>query len=545
MNSKKNHGGGPGYSSYGSNGSSSGGGGAGGGSNYSSAVQNAKQYANNGGSGGGGALSNSTSASSIAASRPNRGAGGGGGGHSSYNSNGSQQQSQHMPYYGSNGAGYAPSQQGYNDRKSGSYAPSSSTSSFHGAHYHGSNNGHQAPHYQPQPQQHLPTSQSFHANGGAGGHMSVHAKYSPHQSSYDVKANAGPSTAGNQQHHHHQQHRDKAQVHDPKTLAQPSETRILPSPSNPATSRTYSSDSSSSSSAAVAPTQKSEPAAEATLNRQPSAKTAEVPRVSTKLSAAVVAPEAVPPQPEAPVVTTNVSVAKAEDAAPTPAAVVSNPSKPTSELPSVEPSTPPPPKLADLVKSQQSYEDRGEYFRDLVVAIDRLYPDVKWPLKDTWTFWFIKHDSSQNWLDNVKEIADVSFVEDFWSVYRYLVSPSKLSNTTQGDLAFFKKGIKPTWEDAENKQGGSWLHTVSGQQQFNKKTYEVDDLWKETLLALIGDNFCGRDSYGLPLEESQQSANDHVGDSISGVFVAQRGKQYKLTLWTKNFRDEKTTRIIG
>ena len=111
------------------------------------------------------------------------------------------------------------------------------------------------------------------------------------------------------------------------------------------------------------------------------------------------------------------------------------------------------------------------------------------------------------------------------------------------------------WEDEENKSGGGWLHQIP-LQQYNKKTaanqQDVDELWKDTLLALIGDNFCGRDERGLPLAEAESSetnanggGEEHLCENISGIYVCRRQKNDKLTLWTKNFKDEKSTRLIG
>lgn len=94
-------------------------------------------------------------------------------------------------------------------------------------------------------------------------------------------------------------------------------------------------------------------------------------------------------------------------------------------------------KLTDLIKEENSIYDKSEYFKNLVVAIDQLYPEVKWPLHNTWTFGYIKNTPNVNWAENIKQIADVSYVEDFWSVVTKLYSPSMM--TSIGDLTFLKK----------------------------------------------------------------------------------------------------------
>lgn len=200
--------------------------------------------------------------------------------------------------------------------------------------------------------------------------------------------------------------------------------------------------------------------------------------------------------------------------------------------------------LSDLVQKPDSYKDKSDYFRHLVFAIDQLYPDCKWPLHCTWTFWFIKHDSNKTWSDNLKTVSDVSYVEDFWSTINYLLNKSNLLN--QGDFTFFKKGIKPEWEDEQNKSGGCWLYQVNNQ-QFKK----VNDLWLETLLALIGDNYCDRDlinqidSSYFDKKSITNKYSDHICDFLSGTILMHRGKNDKLALWTKNYKDDLTTRLIG
>lgn len=39
---------------------------------------------------------------------------------------------------------------------------------------------------------------------------------------------------------------------------------------------------------------------------------------------------------------------------------------------------------------------------------------LKHPLQNAWTLWYYDNDRSQNWVDNMKEIASFQTVEDFW-----------------------------------------------------------------------------------------------------------------------------------
>ena len=79
-----------------------------------------------------------------------------------------------------------------------------------------------------------------------------------------------------------------------------------------------------------------------------------------------------------------------------------------------------------------------------VSQIGQIVVNNKLPLHNKWSFWYIKNDRLKNWKDNLIKIIDFSYVEDFWSIFNYLVSPSVLETGT--DLALFKAGIEPMWE---------------------------------------------------------------------------------------------------
>ena len=59
----------------------------------------------------------------------------------------------------------------------------------------------------------------------------------------------------------------------------------------------------------------------------------------------------------------------------------------------------------------------------------------------------------------------------------------------KSDYALFKKGVRPEWEDAANKEGGKWSY------QF-KRNAGIDELWLYTvslhiLFALLMVDACG------------------------------------------------------
>jgi hypothetical protein len=204
-------------------------------------------------------------------------------------------------------------------------------------------------------------------------------------------------------------------------------------------------------------------------------------------------------------------------------------------------------KIKDLV-NQTDYVNRFKYYNDYVLAVDQLYPNTKWPLHDSWTFWYIKNDSNSSWENNLKKLIEVAYIEDFWSVVNYVYSPSRI--TSHGDIIFFKNGIRPMWEDVQNSDGGSWLFQIQSGGQHKKSNEEIFQYWLDTMLNLIGDCFCDNEmqkKHDLNEESDRQidSRDEHLCEFISGFYASPRAKMHKLALWTRNYKNEKKTRLIG
>lgn len=81
----------------------------------------------------------------------------------------------------------------------------------------------------------------------------------------------------------------------------------------------------------------------------------------------------------------------------------------------------------------------------------------------------------------------------------------------KSDYHLFKKGVRPEWEDPQNKHGGKWSYSFR-----EKRTVPIDDLWLFVMLAAIGETL-----------ESQ-------GDGeVMGVVVNVRKGFYRIGVWTK------------
>ena len=102
------------------------------------------------------------------------------------------------------------------------------------------------------------------------------------------------------------------------------------------------------------------------------------------------------------------------------------------------------------------------------------------PLKYSWVVWYRPPTSKySDYEKSMIPLASMSTVESFWTVYTHLKRPSSLPSIS--DYHFFRKGIRPVWEDQENRKGGKWI------MRFKKGV--SDRYWEDLLLAMIGDQF--------------------------------------------------------
>jgi translation initiation factor 4E len=133
--------------------------------------------------------------------------------------------------------------------------------------------------------------------------------------------------------------------------------------------------------------------------------------------------------------------------------------------------------------------------------------NVKHPLMNTWTLWFTKTPAAtgpkESWADLLKEVITFDSVEEFWGYaflsrcwhhcllicfiwlsmtgieFRIFNNIAKTSEIPlKSDYALFKKGVRPEWEDAANKEGGKWSF------QF-KRNAGIDELWLYTVSSQI------------------------------------------------------------
>jgi len=148
---------------------------------------------------------------------------------------------------------------------------------------------------------------------------------------------------------------------------------------------------------------------------------------------------------------------------------------------------------------------------EVTVFHDKDNFNVKHPLMNKWTLWFTKPPSGKgdNWNDLLKEIITFNSVEEFWGVYNNITPTSELA--LKSDYHLFKEGVRPEWEDQQNKHGGKWSYSFR-----EKRSVAIDDLWLHVMLAAIGET--------LEAEEDGE---------VMGVVVNVRKGFFRVGVWTR------------
>jgi len=128
------------------------------------------------------------------------------------------------------------------------------------------------------------------------------------------------------------------------------------------------------------------------------------------------------------------------------------------------------------------------------------------PIKSTWVVWYRPPTSKySDYEKSTIPLASFSSVEAFWTVYAHLKRPSALPSVS--DYHIFKKGIRPVWEDEENKRGGKWIVRL--------KKGVSDRYWEDLLLAIVGDQFA------------------EAGEEVCGAVLSVRSGEDVLSVWTR------------
>jgi len=143
------------------------------------------------------------------------------------------------------------------------------------------------------------------------------------------------------------------------------------------------------------------------------------------------------------------------------------------------------------------------------------------PLNTGWTFWFDRYKrdcTAAEYAANLKKLYTVTTIEGFWGVYNNIPDVGRIGLAS---YHLMRGERRPIWEDECNVKGGYWKMRCSKSKTSN--------LWKELLLAVIGENLSGF---------------VHSDDDIVGVSVSVRDRDDIIQVWNKDAKFSEQARII-
>lgn len=136
-------------------------------------------------------------------------------------------------------------------------------------------------------------------------------------------------------------------------------------------------------------------------------------------------------------------------------------------------------------------------------------------LLHTWTLWHYKK-SDQNWEDSLNKVYTIDSVEQFWSLFLNIKTPSQLE--TDSGYLFFKGNNKPIVE-LYYKNGGKWVFMINLDEN-------IDYYWIYILMCVIGE---------------------YIGDFdiLNGLYIYKTNNKVTLQVWLNTVTKQKEINNIA
>lgn len=126
-----------------------------------------------------------------------------------------------------------------------------------------------------------------------------------------------------------------------------------------------------------------------------------------------------------------------------------------------------------------------------------------------------KNNGYVKYEDSISSIAKFNTDLDFVTIFRHLAHPSDMPIVWEYHL--FKEGIRPIWEDEENRKGGKWVIRLA--------KGVADRCWENLQFNLVAD------------------AWGELGEEICGGVVSMRSGEDVLSLWLRDANSGKNLKI--
>ncbi|KAH0949036.1 hypothetical protein HN011_010512 [Eciton burchellii] len=134
------------------------------------------------------------------------------------------------------------------------------------------------------------------------------------------------------------------------------------------------------------------------------------------------------------------------------------------------------------------------------------------PLQTPWTFWLdkaIPGTTTEEYKANLQKIYTVNTVQSFWGVFNNI--PNAGDMQVKYSYHLMRDDRYPLWEHELNQKGGTW--------RLKCHKYDTEFIWKEVVLAAIGEQF---------------TAHLAQDDEICGITVSIRDREDLIQVWNIN-----------
>lgn len=149
--------------------------------------------------------------------------------------------------------------------------------------------------------------------------------------------------------------------------------------------------------------------------------------------------------------------------------------------------------MSALAPPPQPAGERNPFAKSTLVVpevVKEAPKDNKMEFHSAWTLWADDHPltlGEQKFMEPVL-VRDVSDLASFWALWWHCPSPS--SCTPSWTYNWFRRLIKPVWEDPRNKNGGTFSFTIydSDKPAPGQSRESIDDVFMLVIMGLSGES---------------------------------------------------------
>lgn len=169
--------------------------------------------------------------------------------------------------------------------------------------------------------------------------------------------------------------------------------------------------------------------------------------------------------------------------------------------------------------------------------------------KSEWVFWLVVFDMQQLQYQ-IEEICAANTVETFFSLYSELPQVSELKNYNYKKISIglFRAGIKPAWEDPNNKNGGVFSFLVKLDpvvRGADRKRLDINEVWRNLMMMTVGGDLkkylkeCSNPTEANDNKENkknEENKDDNKEDesNVCGIIIGPKKNDcFGLDIWVQ------------